>query len=60
LGGQELERGFLERKELVLLRLLEQLLGGQELERQELERGLLEWRVLERWRVGHGILELIE
>jgi hypothetical protein len=50
----------LERQELVLLRLLEQLLGGQELERQELERRLLEWRLLERWRVGHGILDLIE
>jgi hypothetical protein len=60
LGGQDLERGFLERQDLVLLRLLEQLLGGQDLERQDLERRLLEWSLVERWRVGHGILELIE
>jgi hypothetical protein len=60
LGGQDLERGFLERQDLVLLRLLEQLLGGQNLERQDLERRLLEWSLVERRRVGHGILELIE
>jgi hypothetical protein len=26
----------------------------------DLERRLVEWRLVERWRVGHGILELIE
>jgi hypothetical protein len=50
----------LERQDLVLVRLLEQLLGGQDVERKDLEWRLLEWRLLERWRVGHGILELIE
>ena len=58
-GGQDLERGFLERQDLVLLHLLEQLLGGQDLERQDLERRLVEWRHVERWRVGDGILELM-
>jgi hypothetical protein len=60
LERQDLERRLLERQDLVLVRLLEQLLGGQDLERQDLERRLLEWSLVERWRVGHGILELIE